>query len=225
MAEKKLTLAALQAKIHAPKKNKNTFGKYNYRSAEDIYEAVKPVLDEFGVDLVLTDEVRYTEGRFYVVATAKLYIGEKEFSAQGWAREQDTKTGMDPAQLTGACSSYARKYALCALFMIDGSDDFDDLDNRNEGATTEKQKATPTKTQASQAAKPKAEPAQQAETTAPSSDNSKAFFDAMKALAKKNYEMYINLLGKEGFERASDIPEEKRTHVYSVLYHAINKEA
>jgi hypothetical protein len=224
MAEKKLTLAALQAKIHAPKKNKNTFGKYNYRSAEDIYEAVKPVLDEFGVDLVLTDEVRYTEGRFYVVATAKLYIGEKEFSAQGWAREQDTKTGMDPAQLTGACSSYARKYALCALFMIDGSDDFDDLDNRNEGATTEKPKA-PAKTQTSQAAKPKAESAPQAAPIAPSGDNSKAFFDAMKALAKKNYEMYLDLLGKEGFESAYDIPEEKRTHVYSVLYHAINKEA
>lgn len=224
MAEKKLTLAALQAKIHAPKKNKNTFGKYNYRSAEDIYEAVKPVLDEFGVDLVLSDEVRYTEGRFYVVATAKLYIGEKEYSAQGWAREQDTKTGMDPAQLTGACSSYARKYALCALFMIDGSDDFDALDNRDEGATTEKPKA-PAKTPASQAAKPKAEPAQQAAPTALSGDNSKAFLEAMKALAKKNYEMYINFLGKEGFESASEIPEEKRTHVYNVLYHAINKEA
>jgi hypothetical protein len=79
--------------------------------------------------------------------------------------------------------------------------------------------------QASQAAKPKAEPAPQAAPTVPSGDNSKAFFDAMKALAKKNYEMYLNLLGKEGFERASDIPEEKRTHVYSVLYHAINKEA
>ena len=224
MEEKKLTLAALQAKIHAPKKNKNNFGKYNYRSAEDIYEAVKPILDEFSVDLVLTDEVRYIEERFYVVATAKLYIGEKEYSAQGWAREQDSKTGMDPAQLTGACSSYARKYALCALFMIDGSDDFDDLDNRNEGATTEKPKAS-AKTQTAPAAKPKAEPAPQAAQTAPSGDTSIAFFDAMKALAKKNYEMYLDLLGKEGFERASDIPEEKRTHVYSVLYRAINKEA
>jgi hypothetical protein len=103
-------------------------------------------------------------------------------------------------------------------------DDFDDLDNRNDGATTEKQKA-PAKTQTAPAAKPKAEQATQAAQTVPSGDNSKAFFDAMKALAKKNYEMYFDLLGKEGFERASDIPEEKRTHVYSVLYHAINKEA
>ena len=215
--EKKITLATIQAKIHAPKKNRNTFGKYNYRSAEDIYEAVKPVLDELGVDLVLTDEVRFTEGRFYVVATARLYVGDKEYTAQGWAREQDTKTGMDPAQLTGACSSYARKYALCALFMIDGSDDFDALDNSNEGAPAKNATAKPAP---SEPAKPKAE--QTAQETKPSGNNTKAFMEAMKALAKKNHALYLELLGKEGYESAAEIPEDKRTYVYSTLYKAIN---
>ena len=219
---KPITLATIQSKIHAPKKNRNTFGKYNYRSAEDIYEAVKPVLDELGVDLVLTDEVRYTEGRFYLVATARLYVGDKEYTAQGWAREQDTKTGMDPAQLTGACSSYARKYALCALFMIDGSDDFDALDNSNEGAPAKNVPAKPAQTSAP--AKPKAEPTAQAATQGePSGINNDAFMRGMKALAQKNHSLYIELLGKEGYESAADIPEDQRTHVYSTLYKAINR--
>ena len=219
--KKPLTLATIQAKIHAPKKNRNTFGKYNYRSAEDIYEAVKPVLDELGVDLVLTDEVRYTEGRFYLVATARIFVGDKEYTAQGWAREQDTKTGMDPAQLTGACSSYARKYALCALFMIDGSDDFDDLDNRNESAPAKSAPAKPVQTSAP--AKPKTEPTAQAATQGePSGINNEAFMRGMKALAQKNHALYIELLGKEGFESAAEIPEDKRTHVYATLYKAIN---
>lgn len=127
-------LIMIQQGLKAPKGNYNSFGKYNYRSCEDILEAVKPLLAEQSCTLVITDDIMMIGDRFYVKATATLTNSEgaKEV-ATAFAREQDSKTGMDSSQLTGATSSYARKYALNGLFCIDDTKDADTMDNTNEG--------------------------------------------------------------------------------------------
>ena len=128
-------LIMIQQGLKAPKGNYNNFGKYNYRSCEDILEAVKPLLSEQGCTLVIADDIMLIGDRFYVKATATLTNSEgvKEV-ATAFAREQETKSGMDSSQLTGATSSYARKYALNGLFCIDDTKDADTMDNTNEGA-------------------------------------------------------------------------------------------
>jgi len=122
-------LHEIQAKIKAPKNQKNNFGGYKYRSCEDIVEAAKPILKEYGLALVLTDDVVPVGSRIYVKATAALWKdstnGSPLYSATGWAREEETKKGMDAAQITGSASSYARKYALNGLFAIDDTKDAD----------------------------------------------------------------------------------------------------
>ena len=120
-------LGEIQKELKAPKNKTNSFGKYKYRSCEDILEAVKPLLFEQGLTLLINDEIIFIEGRFYVKATATIYENdtEKSIYCSAYAREADTKAGSDPAQLTGACSSYARKYALNALFAIDDTKDAD----------------------------------------------------------------------------------------------------
>ena len=117
----------IQQKLNAPKNQRNNFGNYNYRSCEDILEAVKPLLSENKCVLKLSDEIIYTGERYHVKAIATLTdieTGEKE-SANGWAREEENKKGMDGSQITGASSSYARKYALNGLFCIDDNKDSD----------------------------------------------------------------------------------------------------
>ena len=121
-------LIAIQAKLNAPKERRNDFGKYNYRSAEDILKAVKPLLNENGCVLLLSDEIYEFGGRFYVEATATLMNAQGEkLSVKGFAREEETKKGMDASQITGTASSYARKYALNGLFAIDDGVDADRL--------------------------------------------------------------------------------------------------
>jgi hypothetical protein len=118
-------LADIQAKLKAPKGQFNSFGKYHYRSAEDILEAVKKVVNPMGFSIVLTDQVKEVGGRIYVEAIASLFNGELEYNSTGFAREEETKKGMDGSQITGAASSYARKYALNGLFAIDDTKDSD----------------------------------------------------------------------------------------------------
>lgn len=118
-------LAEIQAKLKAPKGQFNSFGKYHYRSAEDILEAVKKVVNPMGFSIVLSDVVGEIGGRVYVQSIATLYNGELEYQATGFAREEETKKGMDGSQITGAASSYARKYALNGLFAIDDTKDSD----------------------------------------------------------------------------------------------------
>lgn len=117
-------LAKIQQGLKAPKNMYNKFGNYYYRNAEGILEAVKPLLG--GLALVINDEPVMIGDRFYVKATVTLTNGEESVSAVAYAREDETKKGMDGCQITGACSSYARKYALNALLMIDDSKDSDD---------------------------------------------------------------------------------------------------
>ena len=118
-------LQFIQSGLKAPKSQYNQFGKYKYRKAEDILEAVKPLLKETGCVLLISDDICFVEGRFYVKATATLRYGDEEVSATAFARESDSKAGMDSAQVTGAASSYARKYSLNGLFCIDDTADPD----------------------------------------------------------------------------------------------------
>ena len=120
-------LLEVQAALKAPKGQYNSFGKYKYRSCEDILEAVKPLLKEIGVCLILKDEVEKIETRYYVKATAKfidIETGEYE-EGSAYAREDESKKGMDGSQITGTASSYARKYCLNGLFLIDDTKDAD----------------------------------------------------------------------------------------------------
>jgi hypothetical protein len=118
-------LLKIQEKLKAPKGQKNTFGNYRYRSCEDILEAVKPLLVKEGLTLTLSDDIVHMGGRNYIQAKASITDGEKEISVTAYAREADSRKGMDDSQITGATSSYARKYALNGLFLIDDTKDAD----------------------------------------------------------------------------------------------------
>ena len=119
-------LQQIQSELKAPKGQKNNFGNYSYRSAEDILTAVKPLLEKHKVSLVLMDDIIGVEGRVYVKAAATLQKGDTCIGySTGFAREALTKKGMDDAQITGSASSYARKYALNGLFAIDDTKDPD----------------------------------------------------------------------------------------------------
>jgi hypothetical protein len=120
-------LIDIQSKLKAPKGQYNSFGRYNYRSAEDILEAAKPLLFEAGCQLTLSDAVEECGGRIYVKATAELADTDtgEAVSVSAYAREAENKKGMDDSQITGTASSYARKYALNGLFLIDDTKDSD----------------------------------------------------------------------------------------------------
>ena len=121
-------LMNIQNELKAPKNQYNSFGKYKYRSCEDILEAVKPINKKYNAVLVIKDEIQQIGDRYYVKATAILADTEKpgeSIISSAYARENDAKTGMDTSQLTGATSSYARKYCLNGLFNIDDTKDAD----------------------------------------------------------------------------------------------------
>ena len=148
MAEtKKLTLIQklqkIQTEMKAPKNLLNKFGGYKYRNAEGILEALKPYEEKYGVATTLTDTIEEVGGRVYVVAIATIYDCDSDatLSVSARARESEVKKGMDDSQLTGATSSYARKYALNGLFLLDDTKDADTDEYRNE--TEAKSKATP----------------------------------------------------------------------------------
>lgn len=147
MTEKKETISgiaklqAIQHELKAPKGQENKFGGYKYRSCEDIMEAVKPLLNKYGATLAVSDDLilignadnEKSQGRFYIKATATLRdsaTGEILEQTSAFAREPVIKKGMDESQITGAASSYARKYALNGLFCIDDTKDADTMDNR-----------------------------------------------------------------------------------------------
>lgn len=126
------SLLEVQSKLKAPKGLRNTFGNYNYRSTEGILEAVKPLLKEEGLTLKLSDSLEAIGDRYYVKATATLKKGSEIEEASAYAREEEIKKGMDSSQITGTSSSYARKYALNGLFLIDDTKDPDTDEYRNQ---------------------------------------------------------------------------------------------
>jgi len=145
-------LISIQSTLNAPKGQYNSFGKYKYRSCEDILGAVKPLLNQHGCTLTISDDVVMVGARIYIKATATITnsAGEKEVTT-AFAREEEQKKGMDSSQVTGAASSYARKYALNGLFAIDDTKDADTLNT------------SPQYTQQGQAPFPPAQPQPQGE--------------------------------------------------------------
>ncbi len=139
-------LQQIQSELKAPKGQRNNFGNYQYRSAEDILEAVKPLLQNHEVSLIISDDIVGVEGRVYVQATATLWLDDKDCEplarSTGFAREAETKKGMDESQITGAASSYARKYALNGLFAIDDTKDADFSNKHNNNSSVTKKVAT-----------------------------------------------------------------------------------
>jgi hypothetical protein len=138
-------LSEVQKELKAPKNQYNSFGKYSYRSCEDILEAVKPLCIEKGLIVTISDEIEVKQDRYYVKAVVTVIDieSEKEYSVTGYAREAENKKGMDDSQVTGATSSYARKYALNGMFAIDDTKDADADEHKKQ----QDKKTTTKKTQ------------------------------------------------------------------------------
>ena len=130
-------LSDIQLRLKAPKNQYNNFGKYSYRNCEDILEAVKPLLNEHQLYINISDSIEVIGNRFYVKATVTVSDGAVSQTTTAYAREEEAKKGMDGSQVTGASSSYARKYALNGMFAID---DNKDSDATNQGQKTKQDK-------------------------------------------------------------------------------------
>ena len=133
-------LAEIQQELNAPKGQLNKFGGYNYRSCEDILKAVKPLLK--GLTIIISDEIVMLGERFYVKATVAITDGQDRVESTAYAREAAVKKGMDESQITGSASSYARKYALNGLLLIDDTKDADSQDNRDDSKPADKSEPT-----------------------------------------------------------------------------------
>ena len=157
LAEK---LVKIQTELKAPKNLYNSFGKYKYRNAEGICEAVKPFLKENGCVLLLADEIVAIGERIYVKATAQIIDSETEdsYKVSAFAREPETKKGMDDSQITGTASSYSRKYALNGLFLLDDTKDADCNENHIE--SEERAKKADKKAESAEAPKAQSTPLQ-----------------------------------------------------------------
>lgn len=166
-------LVKVQSELKAPKNQYNSFGKYKYRSCEDILQAARPLCNENGLVLTVSDDVVMIGNRFYIKAVACVTDAEtgEQVTNTAYAREDESKKGMDASQLTGACSSYARKYSLCGLFAIDDTKDADTEEYS--------QKPSQNAQQAAGAPKPK-----QANTS--SQDEKKAVLKALMEHMKKD---------------------------------------
>lgn len=165
-------LAAIQSELNVPKSQYNKFGNYNYRKAEDILDAVKPVARKHGCAVTCTDAVVMIGDRYYIKATATLtdFQTGGSVSTEAFAREEFEKKGMDGSQVTGASSSYARKYALGGLFCLD---DNQDSDATNTGGSTAAKKPAP-------APAPKPTPAK----------------ERIKGLTETQYNKYVEMAAK-----------------------------
>ncbi len=140
-------LIEIQSELKAPKGQYNTFGKYYYRSCEDILESVKPLLKKHNCSLTISDDIVQLGDRFYVKATARLKNDNNEVEeVSASARETSSKKGMDDSQITGTASSYARKYALNGLFCIDDTKDADTDENKEESKSKSKESEKKEKT-------------------------------------------------------------------------------
>ena len=129
-------LQDIQFNLKAPKSQFNSFGNYNYRNCEDILNAVKSLAAKHKATVILDDDIKAVGDRIYIVATATLSCGDEHISVHAYAREPASKKGMDESQITGAASSYARKYALNGLFAIDDTKDSDELPPEQPNAPT-----------------------------------------------------------------------------------------
>lgn len=188
-------LRFVQLELKAPKGQRNSFGNYDYRSAEDILEAVKPVLADNNLTLLVDDEIVLIGDRYYVKATAAVFneAGES-VKATASAREAEDKKGMDSAQVTGATSSYARKYALNGLFAIDDSKDADTDEHKH---TTENRTATTSN------------PAPKASPNKPASEKQKGMIAALAHKAGKDNAWIDDVMNKTRTSADASIVIEK----------------
>jgi ERF superfamily. len=127
-----MDLHKVQAALKVPRNRMNNFSQFRYRNLEDIMEGIKPILSEHGLTLTLTDDLVQIGDRYYIKATARISDGTTEQVATAFAREPENKKRMDEPQVTGMASSYARKYALAGLLLLDDAQDIDSMDNRQE---------------------------------------------------------------------------------------------
>lgn len=172
-------LVRVQGELKAPKGQYNKFGGYAYRSAEDILEAVKPLLNREGLLMTINDEIQLIGDRYYVKATVTVTDGEGSVTTAAYAREPENKKGMDECQITGATSSYARKYALNAMYAIDDNKDADTDEYAQQTGRQQKQpQKQPQKPQ--QAPKPQQQGNQQGTTKATPEQILQRFSDAIK---------------------------------------------
>lgn len=187
-------LTFVQSELKAPKGQYNTFGKYNYRSCEDILEGLKPLLLKYKLAMFLTDEIIDKNNRFYVKSTIKLINIEKteEFiTVDSYAREEENKKGMDGSQVTGASSSYSRKYALNGLFAIDDTKDSDFTSGLNKEENKSENKSTVKK-----------EEDKTTENNYISENQIKRMFVLAKGLTK---EKVLEIIKKYGYESSKNI--------------------
>lgn len=201
-------LKNIQQELKAPKGQYNNFGKYKYRSAEDILEAVKPLLGKYGAQLTLTDEIIEVGGRIYVKATAKLTDGKEEVVTTAFAREPAEKKGMDESQITGTASSYARKYALNGLFLIDDTKDADtDEYSKQQGKQAPKQQ-------------PAQQPAPQKPTERKISATGAKALESLIMQARANRE---DILRQAGVVSINDLTAQQGKELYEMLKERVAK--
>ena len=201
-------LQVIQSKLKVPKSQYNKFGKYAYRNCEDILEAVKPLLKETKTTLIINDEIVLIGERYYIKSNAILFNndGNTLGGSIAYARESESRKGMDDAQLTGATSSYARKYALNGLFAIDDTKDADTTNkhgNNGDEKTPEPIPETPEK---------------------PKKTGKFGFLETIGNLKKDlhdmtdNDEIYYKILGEFGFEHANEINDrDMQIRVYTTI--------
>ena len=189
-------LSAVQNELKAPKGQYNSFGKYKYRSCEDILEAVKPILKKNGLVLTLSDGIEVNGDRIYVTAFATITdikTGE-EMHTTAYARESEEKKGMDESQITGTASSYARKYALNGLFLIDDTKDADTDEFTDAVKTAEKKSEKPSKVHLEALKMRLAEDRENGWIT---SDEEDAYLDALDTMNMEVYRKTIDWLAKK----------------------------
>lgn len=195
-------LNIIQSKLKAPKGQYNTFGNYNYRSCEDILEALKPLLAENKMTLIINDNIEQLGERYYLKATCTLFDAEtgEKVSNSAYARETETKKAMDAAQITGSVSSYARKYALNGLFAIDDTKDSDTNENYKQ---TQKNQSN-------------------AQKNAQGVDILKVRNEIAQTLKAKNYDFnkFVEYLKKiYGVEKIENLPVEKLMELKNTVSH------
>lgn len=138
-----MSLLKVQSELKAPKSQLNKFGNYNYRSCEDILEAVKPLLLKYNMTMTISDELQNIGERYYIKATVTITDGEKVYTVSAFAREEENKKGMDSSQITGSSSSYSRKYALNGMFLIDDTKDSDATNTHDKQVPQQAPQAKP----------------------------------------------------------------------------------
>lgn len=205
-------LRKVQEELKAPKGQYNDFGRYNYRSAEDILEAVKPILIKHGLTQVISDEIVSVNERYYISATVTIYNSDGEsLSTTAYAREAENKKGMDESQITGSASSYARKYALNGMYAIDDTKDADhDSYPRYEEKKETKQPTRPKK-------------APPVENKANLFEELEALGNAMKMAKVSKEDMKQETIARYGKEKSTDLNNQEIAEMIDWLTEKIMK--